>query len=259
METKVRSELMMLSASKVHEAWCEGELKAFYGRMQENLKDGANVGAALRQACIKGGKKRNEIELDIGWLDGHGVSTYTALQTYDGFKALVDKGVIEVKRFTGRNLTKDEQKKAGTNYNPETQEENILRPFSALSIDSQKENVSAAVSAVTVYEAFLKRGATVEQLKQEDMREAIGTLIHADWMRRNPKTASNSYLYVPYAELGDWEKQQDLDVFFAMLEIVESNPEKYFVDKEFGLTPINVKGVEENVLKKVNAQKEIIC
>lgn len=235
MKQEDKNELIINAASKVHEAWCEGELRAFYNRFVEALKTEKTPGLALGKACYKGDRKRNEAEvLDADFLSSHPAFVSRHLETFEGFKHLINKGWLAVKRFTKRSVTKEEQERLGDDYNKETQEENILKPFYDLSADSQKENLQAAMGAAYVYEEYMKRGATLEQFETEEAKKAVGTLIHASWMSRNERTETNKHLFIPYSELDDWTKQQDLDVFNALLEEVKKNPEKYAVEKEEG-------------------------
>ena len=248
MDDIVKKELVETVASRIHEVRCDGELKAFYKRLAEALSAGVSVKDALERACLKGGKKRNEYWLDSAMTSLREVEFETGLQSFESFKKLVKKGFIEVKRFTSRILTNEEIKKAGINYKAETKEENILRPFGLLSNDSKKENIMGAISAVSVLEIYLKRGYTLEQLGSEELKDEIGTLIHADWMKRNKVNSNNEYLFVSYSKLDDWTKQQDLDIFKTLLNVVEKNPEKYAVSKEDGLSPINAEVYEQKVL-----------
>lgn len=249
MRAEDRNQLITNAAAKVHEAWCEGELRAFYSRFTAEVKNGADNATALRNACYKNGKQRNVLEFDIVWLGFHEITTAKALQTFEGFMDLFNKGVIKVKRFTERTLTEEEQKKAGAgNYNAETKTENILRPFDKLSADSQKENLEAAKGAVYVYEAYAKRGATIDQFSSPEAKRAIGTLIHADWMRRNERTEANKHLFVPYEELDEWAKQQDLDVFEALIGEVKKDEARYAVAQEEGLMKLYPDAQEESAL-----------
>ncbi len=249
MKVEDRNQLITNAAAKVHEAWCEGELRAFYSRFIAEVEKGAGNGAALYNACYKNGKQRNALELDTTWLQFHEVTVTEALKTFEGFMDLFNRGIIEVKRFTERTLTEEEQKKAGVgNYNAVTKTENILRPFDKLSADSQKENLEAAKGAVYVYEEYAKRGATIDQFSSPEAKRAIGTLIHADWMRRNERTEANKHLFVPYEELDEWAKQQDLDVFEALIGEVKKDEAKYAVAKEEGLMKLYPDAQEEAAL-----------
>ncbi len=252
-----RQELCMKAAGRVHAAWCEGELKGFYNRFIDAYKEDVTPGQALHEACLKNGKPRNEIDLDTTWLMFHEVTTHNRLKSFEGFKELFNKGVIAVKRFTARELTEEEKKNAVFgNYKEETGEENILRPFEELSAASQKENLDAAKGAVAVLEEYFKRGFTVEQLMSKEMEAEIGTLIHADWMKRNKPTENNRYMFVAFDKLDDWTKQQDLDVFFAMLEEYSMEPKKYEVPREEGLEPLDIAKAEKEALDAV-AEKDM--
>lgn len=249
MKEEDRQELVMEAAAKVHEAWCRGELQAFYGRFVAEKQNGASIQDALQSACNKNGKPRNEVELDTKWLNEHTSVVNKALETFENFMSLLDCEVVVVKRFTKRTLTDEEQKRMGSgNYKADSQEENILRPFKKLSADSQKENLEAAKGALSVYEEYAKRGATLDELSSPENKKDIGTLIHADWMRRNELTDANKHLFVPYEELDDWTKQQDLDVFDALIQEVQKTPEKYSVEVEQDLKNISPEAIEKSVL-----------
>lgn len=249
MKNTDREQLIISAAAKVHEAWCEGELRAFYSRFMAEIEKGASYYVAMQNACFKNGKQRNAVVLDTNWLMSHEVLVSQELKTFEGFVGLFKKGVIDVKRFTSRKLTEAEQKKAGKeNYDAETQQENILRPFEQLSADSQRENLDAAKGAVYVYEEYSKRGATLDHLSSTEAQRSIGTLIHADWMRRNERNDWNKHLFVPYAELDEWAKQQDLDVFTALIGEVRRNEARYAVEIEEGLTKLNPEAQESAVI-----------
>ncbi len=250
MKTEDRDQLVIDVATKVYEVWCKGELRAFYERFNAVMENGAQrPGNALGEACNKNGKTRNAIELDTDWLMEYTSTVTDALKTFEGFMKLFESEAIVVKRFTKRTLTEEEQKRAGKgNYRAETQEENILRPFQKLSADSQRENLEAAKGAVYVYEEYAKRGTTLEQFSSEEVKRAVGTLIHADWMRRNERTEANKHLFVPYKELDEWTKQQDLDVFNALITEVKKNKNKYAVAKEEGLMELHPDAQEEAIL-----------
>ena len=177
MNNQEKQQLAVKAASKIHQAWCNAELRAFYGRLKAALKEGT-LETALKAACMKNGKPRNEVEIDAEYMALNEVSISKQIETFEGFKELVDAGYIVVKRFASRTLTAEEQVEAGSNYKTETKEENILRPFEELSAHSQDENLKAAISAVAVYEEYAKRGATIAMMQADKSRAAIGTLIH---------------------------------------------------------------------------------
>lgn len=256
MEQKDREYLIMSAASAIHEAWCEGELKAFYDRFLAERANGATFADALRGACLKNGKPRNECVPDMDWIYGHTTMIDEDFKTYAGFKRqVVQFGAYEIKRFVPRNLTEQEQRNAGFDYKPDTKEENILKPFAQLSADSQRENLGAARDALYVYEEYAKRGATMEQFKSEEAQRAIGTLIHTSWMKRNERTEANKHLFVPYDQLDDWTKQQDLDVFKALLQEIEKDPQRFAVEKEDGLPRIRPQDQEREVIESKSSKK----
>lgn len=181
----------------------------------------------LEQACYKGNNKRNEVETDNVWLIQHETATNIALNSFDNFIKLINTGAIKVKRFAKRNLTQEEQQKAGTDY--KQGEENILRPFTELSKDSQKENLEAAIGAANVYIELSQAGVTINEMETNpEMKELIGIAIHTDWLKRN-KNHPNEDLKVPYKNLDEWTQQQDLTVYEALLRTVKENKEKYQV------------------------------
>ena len=90
MEQKDREYLIMSAASAIHEDWCEGELKAFYDRFLAERANGATFADALRGACLKNGKPRNECVPDMDWIYGH-----TTMIDED-FKTVVVEKPIEV-------------------------------------------------------------------------------------------------------------------------------------------------------------------
>ncbi len=238
MTNNEKEELIIESASKVHEDWCMQELKAFYERAKANKEKGMNDGEAIRSACFKGEQKRNEVIIDIPFLTGHETLASYCFNSFEDFMKLVRCGAIEVKRFAKRNLTESELKDniLGGNYKVGTGEENILRPFIKLSSDSKKENLEAAVGAFNVYCEMSKAGISIEQMGSDpEIREKIGIAIHTDWLKRNMDHPNES-LKVPYSELDEWTKGQDLTVFDALISIVKKNPENYLIAVEEGYT-----------------------
>ena len=127
---------------------CRSDARCFpleFQRPRVCRGDNSEYPAALKAACMKNGKPRNEVEIDAEYMALNEVSISKQIETFEGFKELVDAGYIVVKRFASRTLTAEEQVEAGSNYKTETKEENILRPFEELSAHSQDENLKAAV------------------------------------------------------------------------------------------------------------------
>lgn len=219
-----KEELIILAASLVYQDWCMQEYKGFWERAVKIYNDGEkNIGNSLRKACFKGNTKRNEIFIDTGFMVMHESIADNCLNSFDDFMFLIKSGGLEIKRFTTRNLTEEEKMTNinNGNYKPETEEENILREFKYLSEDSKKENLESAISAYTIFEELSKAGVSIEQMtKNKEIRNLIGVGIHAHWLKRNPDHPNNA-LKVPYSELDDWTKDQDLIVFDALLKIVK--------------------------------------
>lgn len=245
-------ELIIATASKVHEDWCMQELHGFWNRAVNNMKNGSlKLADALNQACFKGDKKRNELFLDVPCILGHESIANNCLNDFNDFMILVKMGAFDIKRFTKRNLTLDEQKNAGENYKKDTGEENILRPFINLSAESKKENLEAAIGAYNVFVQMSKAGITIEQMeKNPEIANMIGIAIHTDWLKRN-MNHPNEDLKVPYANLDEWTQNQDLTVFNALLSVVKLNPEKYFIPREEGFKLPDYE-VEESELLGIN-------
>lgn len=246
MEQNLSEELIISAAAQVHEDWCNQELKAFFGRAQEARKVTNSPGDALRQACYKGDQKRNEVDLDVGYLVGHETYASRCLDDFEVFKSLVDSTAIEVKRFANRDLTPEEAAKAGTNY--KDGQENILRPFIELSSDSKKENLEAAIGAFNVYVQMSQAGISIEQMKNDpEMQGLIGVAIHTDWLKRN-MDHPNDELKVPYSDLDEWTQQQDLTVFNALLNVVEKNKDRFAVAPVEGVSLPDYQEEERSLL-----------
>ena len=231
-----KEDLIIEAASLVHEDWCNQELEAFFNRAKKIYIEGEkNISKALYGACYKNNVKRNELDIDISFMVGHETMAAQCLDDFDSFMRLVKIGAIEIKRFTSRNLT-DEEKKVNLNtgdYKEETNEENILRDFSSLSAASKIENLQAAISAYTVFEQLSKLGINIgEMVNNPNVRNVIGIGIHTDWLKRNLDHPNES-LKVPYSELDDWTKQQDLTVFDAMIKVVKKHNVVISPVKEF--------------------------
>ena len=230
MNNDIKSDLVIESASKVHEEWCNQEIEAYYNRSKNLYDTGLELKEALYQACYKNGTKRNEINLDTGYLVMNEVQASQMLKDFNIFLKLVNSGAIEIFRYTKREgLTAEEVKRLGNNY--KNGEENILVDFIKLSESSKKENLDAAIGAANVFEEFQKVGISIEEMENNpEILTQIGIAIHLDWVKRNPNHPNQS-LIVPYNQLDEWTQQQDITVFKALLETVKKNPEKYQVAK----------------------------
>lgn len=203
----VKDALSYALGADLHEEWCNQELYAFFLRAQQEFAKCKRYGQALEQACYKGGEKRNEVEVDTGWLVGHETMAELCLTDFHIFKQLFDKGVIEVKRFTKRTLTSEEIARSGRNY--VDGKENILRGFSALSSASQADNLEAArvVIGLVYDKAMAGEPITDEELEQ------MGSVIHEEWLKRNSWVYDPNYgnpkLAVPYEQLSPEEQEKD--------------------------------------------------
>jgi len=228
-----KEELIVAIASKVHDDYCEDEFRGYFDRIQKLRKKRLNKPKEILSiACLDGEKQRNEIVLDLAWLQMHETVTNEIISNYETFKRVFKDGPCALKHFAKRDLTKEEIKEAVTegefkDYKIETQEENILRPFSKLSQDSKKENLSAALGAYEIYENLAKAGITIEQMQTDpNIRYLIGVAIHTDWLKRN-KDHDNSNLLISYNELDNQTKEQDLTVFDALLHVVKKSGDGY--------------------------------
>jgi hypothetical protein len=208
MDDKVVKEALSYSlGADLHKEWCEQELRLFFARAQQEYEKTNNFGEALRQACYKGETKRNEVELDTGWLMSHSSVSSQCLTDFETFKELFDRGIIEVKRFTKRELSQEEIEKAGNNY--VDGKENILRDFSELSSASQKDNLEAAR---VVIELVYEKTMSDEPILPVEL-EQMGSTIHEEWLGRNSWVYDPSYgnpaLAVPYEQLPKDEQDKD--------------------------------------------------
>jgi hypothetical protein len=238
----IKETLSYVLGAKLHEAWCEEELHAFFLRAQEHAKT-QNPGEAIRKACYKGEDKRNEVEIDAAWLSAHGALASECLTDFETFKKVVSGGGIDVKRFTKRSLTKEEIERAGSNY--VDGKENILRPFHELSSASQKDNLEAArVAVALVYDkAMNSEIITPEELEQ------MGSIIHEEWLKRNPwvydPVYGNPKQALPYDKLDDSEKDKDKAHIRPAVMIVQEYANGLIdineVRNQYGLSPIRIK------------------
>lgn len=251
----IKEELIIEAASKVHEDWCIQELKAFFKRMQNGLKNGITLLELLENACYKGEQKRNEVVLDVSLLPKYSNEILKVTNSFEDFMFLIRSGVIKVKRYTKRTLTEEEQLNAGDNYKVETGEENILRKFTSLSAVSKKENLEAAIGAYNVYEELSKAGITIEQMETDNnLRNLIGLAIHTDWLKRN-KNHPNESLKVPFNELDEWTRGQDLTVFDALISVVKQNKDKYIVETVSGYKLPDYETEEFLILAKIKKKQ----
>ena len=248
MNQDTKEDLVISSASKVHQDWCDEELKGFWGRAAEAKKSNLNSGDALREACLKNGKVRNEVIIDVPQINSYGSEAENIFSDFNAFKSMINAGAIEVKRFTGRDLTPEEISERLRTGDYKDGQENILRDFLKLSTASKKENLDAAIGAANVYVQLSEAGITIEQMKNNpEIRNLIGVAIHADWLIRNMDHPNDS-LKVPYNALDDWTKGQDLTVFDALLSKVNDNYDKYSVNPVPGIEIPDYQEMEKNAL-----------
>lgn len=203
----IKDALSYSLGSDLHEAWCEQELHTFFERAQQEYSKVNNYGEAIRRACFKGDDRRNEVELDVQWLVGNETLASQSLTDFNVFKELFSKGIIEVKRFTKRNLTDEEISKSGNNY--KDGKENILRSFSEISSASQKDNLEAARVAINLVYDKIINGELITPEEQEQM----AAVIHDEWLKRNQWVFDPNYgkpeLAVPYDQLSVEEQNKD--------------------------------------------------
>ena len=231
-----KEDLIVLIASKVHEDYCEDEYRDFFSRLNKIKKEGqiTNPGDMLRQACFDGETKRNDVVLDMAWLQLNETIASSMFDEYDSFKKVIASGGIDLKDFAIRNLVEEEiiEMQRNGDYLIDTQEENILRPFSELSMDSKKENLAAALGAYKVYEQLSKAGVTIDEMEHNpEIKNLIGIAIHTDWLKRNRNHEDES-IKIPFSELTEQAKEQDLTVFGALLHVVKKDLEKYRIAPE---------------------------
>lgn len=203
----IKNALSYSLGSDLHEAWCKQELYSFFLRAQQEFTKSQNYGTALRSACYKGEEKRNEVELDVGFLLGHETLASRCLEDFNTFLKLFELGAIEVKRFTKRNLSPEEIAQIGNDY--KDGKENILRSFNSLSSASQKDNLEAARVAI---ELVYDKTISGEQFSPEEV-EQMASVIHDEWLKRNDWVFNPEYgdpkLAVPYAQLSKEEQDKD--------------------------------------------------
>ncbi len=92
-----RNELAFAAAAKVHQAWCEGEMNAFYGRMVAAHETIENPGDAVRAAGMKNGAVRNVVEIDAGFMQAHSSLSTAIFTDRQAFDAVVKINVGDVK------------------------------------------------------------------------------------------------------------------------------------------------------------------
>jgi len=251
-----KENIIIGAASKVHEDWCMQEYKGFWERAKKIYDNGEkNFGTALNKACYKGETKRNELFIDIPYMVMHEAKANNILNDFSIFMSFVNSGALDIKRFTKRELTEEEQiiNIRTNNYKKETAEENILRDFKYLSASSKKENLEAAVSAYSVFEQFSKAGISIEEMKTNaEIRNLIGVAIHTDWLKRNPNH-ENEDLKVAYSNLDEWTKSQDLTVFDALVSVAQQN--NVVINKEDGFNLPDYLLEEQMILENIRNKK----
>jgi len=197
----------------------------------------------------------NELFIDIPYMVMHEAKANNILNDFSIFMSFVNSGALDIKRFTKRELTEEEQiiNIRTNNYKKETAEENILRDFKYLSASSKKENLEAAVSAYSVFEQFSKAGISIEEMKTNaEIRNLIGVAIHTDWLKRNPNH-ENEDLKVAYSNLDEWTKSQDLTVFDALVSVAQQN--NVVINKEDGFNLPDYLLEEQMILENIRNKK----
>ena len=205
--TTIKKALSYELGADLHTEWCMEELKSFYKRFKEAYSKLDNYGRALEEACYKNGTKRNECELDISFLVGHDIYASRIATDFKVFVNLFKLGAIEVKRYTKRKLTEEETHRTDIDY--VDGKENILREFKYLSVASQKDNLEAAVVAISLVYDKVMNG---EEITEETL-DKLAIIVHEEWLRRNDwvfdKEYGNPTLAVPYFKLPEDEKEKD--------------------------------------------------
>ena len=180
----------------------------------------------------------------------HEILANAMFSDYNVFKTVIKGGGIELKDFAIRDLIEEEiieMQKTG-DYRVETKEENILRPFIKLSSDSKKENLAAALGAFSVYEDLSKAGISIEEMETDPkIRNIIGIAIHTDWLKRNLDHEDES-IKIPYSDLTEQAKEQDLTVFGALLHVVKKDMSRYKINPEPNHQIQNYEELEKEVL-----------
>ena len=206
-DTVVKNALSYSLASDLHNEWCRQELQAYFARVQQHAPNFKYPRQAFEAACYKGNDKRNEVELDSAYLGMNESLASRCLTDFETFIELFERGAIEVKRFTKRNLSSEEIARSGSDY--KDGKENILRSFSSLSSASQADNLEAARVAI---ELVYDKTISGESFTSEEI-EKMASVIHDEWLKRNDWVFNPEYgnpaLAVPYEQLSQEEKDKD--------------------------------------------------
>ncbi|MBR3211137.1 MAG: hypothetical protein IKF71_04300 [Bacilli bacterium] len=206
-EIIVKKALSYSLGADLHDAWCQQELLAFFKRANQEYKKTKNFGESFRNACFVGEEKRNEVEIDTSYLEGHEGYVSRCLTDFNVFMNLFHHGVITVKRFAPVQISLEEASKLGADY--KDGKENVLRDFSSLSSESKTDSLEAARVAIDLVYNRIMFG---DVISLEDM-EQLGAIVHIEWLRRNPwvfdPNRGNPKLAVPYSELSKEEQERD--------------------------------------------------
>ena len=221
MEQNLREELVLETSKKSHQLWCDNEIRDFFNRLA--MQQDENIEVRFKKACVKDGIIRNEVSINLNYLD----ELDKACHDFNVFVKLINDGVICVKRFVKRDVFADEFDKLGSDFIDG--KENILKDFVDLSTSSKKESLDGASSAVNIYIALSEAGISIRDMEYNaSIRNIIGTYIHTEWLKRN-KNHPNKSLMVPFSQLDEFEKKQDLNIFDIMLSVVKDNDDKYHI------------------------------
>lgn len=241
MDSKTKDELILLTSIKSHSLWCDNEIKSFYDRLI-NTSDKDSVIMRFNKACYKDNNKRNEIIIN----DNNILNK--CFNDYDYFKDLIDKKNIIIKRYVKRDISIEDIKILGNDYIDGM--ENILKDFNELSSVSKMEAMDGAISSIKVYEDLRFANISIDNMNDDKIKDIIGIAIHNDWLKRNIDHASDN-LKASYLELDEWNKLQDLNIFYIMLDIIKDNPSRYYIESKNMELP-NYMEEEKEILKNMN-------
>lgn len=233
-------------AEKLHNNWCEEEIKDFYGRVVDFAKNNEYIDIIrmLNRACFRTGKRNNnEYVINEEMLDKN--DFIESLNNYDTFRNFVgtdDSYPICLKKYVEQIIPENERQ---SDYKNASKMENILRPFKELSTEAKKKNIAASIDAFNAYKELTEAYVSIDDMENDnDTRILVTKAMNVSQMKNDP-----SYR-VKYADLPEAEKENDLYAFDILIDTVKNNRE-YFLYPLVDVDIPDYDTIEENIINGV--------
>jgi hypothetical protein len=102
-------------------------------------------------------------------------------------------------------------------------EVDIAQGYEKLTPKWQAENKAAAKVALDAVRNEMSSGADLASLGSGASLERLASVVHDEWMKRNPKADYNAAQHVPYEQLPEQEKQKDRDHVLIAIRLISGS------------------------------------